>query len=245
MFKADNFILCKIISYLDRSKMYRNLSKSFKNTFDHENKHRLFIIINSQNIEFYKKYNGILLFYVNRLEFLDFLENKNIGIIHIYSRKITKINNITNMKNLKIISLLCENLVEIEGLDNLVNLQCFVINSNKIKINFLDKLHNIKELSIKCKYIKNLENLEKLTNIKKLTLLCYRLNDIKNLTRLTNLRYLTLYFRNKLKIENFDNLINLKKFTLPSRYCPENITKDFVGIENIKNLKIYYFDCWE
>ncbi len=108
-----------------------------------------------------------------------------------------------------------KSLKDIEGLENLTDLQGLILNSNEIsRIEGLDALASLEFLSLANNKVAKIEGLNKLTFLKSLNLANNQVARIEGLTLLPRLEHLYLD-RNKIpKIEGLDALVNLKEIFL-------------------------------
>ncbi len=119
-----------------------------------------------------------------------------------------------------------ESIRDVEGLDQLVNLeQLIVYDCGITRIEGLNRLVNLKQLSLDKNKITKIEGLDQLVNLKSLNLQDNKIAKIEGLGRLVNLKILELgrtegYDRSKIgrgqiiKIEGLDQLVNLTDLDL-------------------------------
>ena len=129
-----------------------------------------------------------------------------------------------------------KDIIEITGLDNLVNLQELKLTWNKItKIKNIDKLVNLQELNLVGNMITEIKNIDKLVNLQVLCLAYNKITEIKNINNLVNLQALNLLGNNITEIKNIDNLVNLQELTLS-----RNMITEIKNIDNFVNLQTLY-----
>ncbi len=123
---------------------------------------------------------------------------------------------------------------EIEGLENLIDLQVLDLGYNQIsEIKGLDKLINLRKLRLINNQISEIKGLENLINLKELDLSKNKIVEIKGLETLTNLEQLN-FWKNKITvIKGLDNLLNLQKLILI-----KNKIQEIESVESMRNLKV-------
>ncbi len=122
---------------------------------------------------------------------------------------------------------------EIEGLDNLENLEEIDLYGNEIeKIENLEKLKNLKDLDLSRNLIKKVENLQGIKNLEILDLGHNPIKKVENLDGLDNLETLYLSDSSITDLHGLSKLKNLKKLGLYG-----NKLKQLEGIENLRNLE--------
>ena len=152
------------------------------------------------------------------------------------------------------------NIKELDGIENLQNLNLLDVSSNYItSLNPISNLTNLQVLSLfnNRGIIKNLENLKNLKNLYKIELTCCGLNNISALSNLTNLKILDLQYNSISDISPIANLTNLEYLCLDHNqieninglknltnlhnlYIQDNILKDISCLNNLVNLQRLY-----
>ena len=150
------------------------------------------------------------------------------------------INNITHEKeyddNIISIDLSYYNIIEITGLDKLVNLQKIYLSHNRItEIKNIDNLSNLHELILHLTEITEIKNINNKYNLQKLCLSYNRINEIKNIDNLVNLQTLNLSDNMITEIKGLDNLVNLQELILS-----DNMITEIKNIDNLVNLQELY-----
>ena len=166
---------------------------------------------------------------------------------------------LSSLRNGKIISLDCESLniesiSDIEGIDNLNDLEHLNIQRTKIKCidnlqhfknlkhldlshGKLEKIENLQcligleELNLSYNKIRKIENLESLKELRKLSLNDNLISEIENLHFLTNLEELNLIHNKISEIKNLEKLEKLKRINLSS-----NQIEELTGFRYLKDL---------
>ncbi len=145
---------------------------------------------------------------------------------------------ICKLNSLKQLSLDCNQISKLEGLDKLVNLTQLWLDSNKIsKIEGLDRLVNLTQLSLSSNQISKIEGLDKLVNLTLLILSSNQISKIKGLDKLVNLTLLWLDSNKISKIEGLDKLVNLTLLRLSS-----NKISKVEGLDKLVNLTQLWLD---
>ncbi len=155
-------------------------------------------------------------------------------------------------KRLVLSSIGIENMSEIKGLENLVNLEELYLGGNEItEIKNLNNLINLHSLRLGGNKISEIKGLDALTNLESLRLSGNKISEIKGLETLTNLSSLKLNSNNITEIKGLGNLKNLFNLRLKGnpiredeffllfrsaqevvKYCQKKIISSFVGEEN-------------
>jgi Leucine-rich repeat (LRR) protein len=149
---------------------------------------------------------------------------------NIYTSDVEKIIKLDN-KHMDI-----EPINDISGIDKLTNLKELSLTDNKItNLEPLRNMTNLEELSLSNNKIANLEPLKNITNLTTLNLDTNELTDISELKNLTNLTTLTLWDN---KITNIDALKNLSK--LQTLSLSENEITDISPLKDLSNLSTIY-----
>ncbi len=149
--------------------------------------------------------------------------------LNLGSNNISQIQGLNNLLNLQTLSLSNNKIIKIENLDNLPDLQVLDLSYNILtKIENLGNLPNLETLNLSHNQLAKIENLDNLTSLLRLDLDFNRLTKIDNLDNLPNLLRLNLDFNRLTKIDNLDNLPNLLRLNLSSN----QLTK----IDNLNNL---------
>lgn len=138
-----------------------------------------------------------------------------------------------NARELIIVSSGIQNIQDIEGLDQLVNLEKLTINSSLVTTAGLEKLVSLKELNLGRNRITTIAGLDSLANLEVLCLNNNSITQIKGLDRLVNLKKLALDGNHIARIEGLDQLVSLEKLHL----WRNGITK-IEGLDHLVNLKV-------
>ncbi len=149
---------------------------------------------------------------------------------------ITELKGLDNLVNLQILDLRWNKITEIKGLDNLVNLQYLNLSNNKItKIKKFKNLVNLQHLDLSFNKITEIKGLDNLVNLQKLHLYDNKITEIKGLDNLVNLKELDLCNNKISEIKGFDNLVNLQQL-----YLNYNNIIEIKGLDNLVNLQQLY-----
>lgn len=144
-------------------------------------------------------------------------------------------------------SIIIENTIDINKIENYESFNLFYVNENyqiiglKLYRNFfteipdLSSFHHLEILNLGSNKITEINKLDKLTKLKKLYLGANFISNINNLDHLTDLKYLDLEINQILEIENLDNLIKLETLSLHNN----KITK-IKNLEYLTSLKELY-----
>ncbi len=125
-----------------------------------------------------------------------------------------------------------ESILDIEGLDQLVNLEKLWLNDNRIaRIEGLDRLVNLKWLFLDGNQIARIEGLHRLVNLKWLFLDGNQIARIEGLDRLVRLERLELHTNQISRIEGLDLLVNLEWLNLGVKIAK------IEGLDRLVNLK--------
>ncbi len=128
-----------------------------------------------------------------------------------------------------------KSLKDIEGLENLTDLQGLILNSNEVsRIEGLDALPNLAFLSLANNKVARIEGLGKLPFLKSLNLANNLVPRIEGLDHLTRLERLYLDRNQISRIEGFDTLVNLKEIFLGYN----RITR-LEGFDSLVNLEFF------
>lgn len=134
-------------------------------------------------------------------------------------------------------------IIKIEYLDKLQQLKVLDLSQNKIKkIENLDKLIQLQELNLHGNQITQVQDLHRLINLKTLCLSYNQITQIQGLGHLTKLNNLTLQGNKIKQIENLNKLLQLKKLDLHKNQIKKTTNLDkLTELENLnlsKNLII-------
>jgi len=165
------------------------------------------------------------------------------------------LNNRLNLSNRGI-----KDITDIDGLENLIELQSLNLNDNQIsEIKGLEKLVNLKFLDLRNNLISDIKGLETLTNLYALWLSNNQIFEIKGLEKLTNLQFLNISNNQIIDIKGLEMLKKLKELKIHKNYIQEingldslenleelnlssNQITEIKGLENLRNLKILWLD---
>ena len=137
------------------------------------------------------------------------------------------------------INLCYKNIIEIKGLDNLVNLKVLNLRGNKItEIKNIDTLVNLHELDLSYNKIIEIKNIDTMVNLHCLYLSYNMITEIKNIDTLVNLDCLDLSNNMITEIKNIDTLVNLHSLYLSGNM----ITEIPLTILNNINLIVFSYD---
>ncbi len=126
---------------------------------------------------------------------------------------------------------------EIEGLDELIQLETLHLSKNQIsEISGLERLKNLKGLHLEENKITEIKGLESLLPLKYLHLGNNEITKINGLDHLPKLRNLDLQYNNIEEIEGLDKLTNLRSLTLAN-----NQINEVKGLENLDKLTHVHF----
>ncbi|MHA1728670.1 MAG: leucine-rich repeat domain-containing protein [Promethearchaeota archaeon] len=121
----------------------------------------------------------------------------------------------------------------IRGLEDLKDLQEFILTKNKIRIiEGLENFKNLKKINLSRNLIREIQGLENLTNLEELDLSFNDITSIKGLENLKNLKILDLSFNNITSIKGLENLKNLEVLLLK-----RNKVSEIKGLENLEKLR--------
>ena len=168
------------------------------------------------------------------LEHIPLLEGEEkLKVLSLKKNLIKNIENMVSLPNLLFLDLMCNKLVFIANLENLLNLKVLLIAENSISaINSIETLVKLEVLDLHSNKIKRIEGLEKLENLKILNLADNFIEKIEGFEKLANLEELNLKMN---KIAVFENLAFLKKLT--KLFLCENSIKNFTGQEKMDLLE--------
>ncbi|MEX2681355.1 MAG: leucine-rich repeat domain-containing protein [Candidatus Sigynarchaeota archaeon] len=139
----------------------------------------------------------------------------------------------SNARELSIVSSGIKSIRDIEGLDQLVDLEKLTVNPGLVDTEGLEKLARLKELNLGLNSITTIAGLDQLINLEVLNLERNRINRIKGLDRLVHLKELVLDGNHIIKIEGLDQLVSLEKL----RLWRNGINK-IEGLDQLVNLKV-------
>ena len=161
----------------------------------------------------------------------------NNGILNLKSlgiNSISEIEGLENIINLNELNLSGNNITQIEGLENLYTLKKLNLSNNKIKkIQGLGNLKNLNQLYLHNNCINEIGGLENLSNLHYLNLNKNSINEIKGLENNINLTTLYLNGNNINEIKNLEELHELYFLALNN-----NAISDIKGLDNLLNLRI-------
>ncbi len=167
----------------------------------------------------------------------EFISCSPLEITHLEISRCTKIiniilDNLYKFKNIYKLNLYNNNIPEIKGLDNLVNLQILYLCGNQItEIKGLDNLINLQELVLSTNQITEIKGLNNLVNLQNLVLVDNKITEIKGLDNLVKLKYVYLDYNQITEIKGLDNLVNLHKL-----YLSNNQITEIKKLDNLVNL---------
>ncbi len=152
-----------------------------------------------------------------------------------YFEKIKTFSDLKWFENLKTINMSSfnSNVKNISGIENLDNLEIFMLNSNKVNnLDSLSNLKNLKQLVLIADRISDLTPLKELSNLENLEITGTNLRDIRPIEQLTNLKQLVL------NASRITDLTPLKKLTkLEKLEITGTSLRDIRPIEQLTNLK--------
>uniref|UniRef100_A0A914MZD2 HMG box domain-containing protein n=1 Tax=Meloidogyne incognita TaxID=6306 RepID=A0A914MZD2_MELIC len=141
--------------------------------------------------------------------------------------------NISLLINLTELELYDNQLTEIQGIENLINLEILDLSYNRIgKIKGLSTLSKLRKLFLINNKIEQIEGLEGLILLELLELGDNKIKEISNLNHLINLEELFLGKNKIKKIEGINSLVKLRVLSLPAN----RLTK-LEGLENLMELE--------
>ncbi|CAL6093204.1 leucine-rich_repeat domain-containing protein [Hexamita inflata] len=154
---------------------------------------------------------------------------------------------IQNLIGLQTLDLCCNTITDINTIIKLVNLSDLTITlswqikllqqQNNINIDPLNKLLNLKSLSLKMNWLKNIQSLQQLINLTSLDLSSNQLQNIWTLRYLTNLKELDLSYNKDLcTITSLSELIKL--ITLDLHHCQIHSIYSLRTLKGLENLDI-------
>ncbi len=172
----------------------------------------------------------------------EFISCSPLEITHLEISRCTKIiniilDNLYKFKNIYKLNLYNNNIPEIKGLDNLVNLQILYLCGNQItEIKGLDNLINLQELVLSTNQITEIKGLNNLVNLQNLVLVDNKITEIKGLDNLVKLKYVYLDYNQITEIKKLDNLVNLLQLRLENNKIPE--IKGLCNLVNLQQLQL-------
>lgn len=128
----------------------------------------------------------------------------------------------------------------------LANLECLILNNNKIqKIENIENLRNLERLELRSNRLKKIENIENLQKLKIFTVSCNLIEHVDNLPNLKSIQEFCI-FGNFLGCENdeskslvdFETFINIIKINFPSLIKIYIGGNHFSKINNFKKLLV-------
>ncbi len=126
-----------------------------------------------------------------------------------------------------------EDIAEIKGLQDLMDLEYLNLTKNKIKeIKGLENLANLKELYLGENQIEEIKGLESLTDLRFLGLNNNRVREIKGLENLSKLEELNLLNNKIQEIKELEYLTNLHRLILS-----KNQIREIKGLDTLRNLR--------
>ncbi|MFX0082219.1 MAG: leucine-rich repeat domain-containing protein [Candidatus Hodarchaeota archaeon] len=126
-----------------------------------------------------------------------------------------------------------DNLSDVKGLGNLINLSKLILNFNRItEIEGLDNLINLKSLHLQWNNIREIKGLEHLNNLEYLYLNNNEILKIQGLKNLSNLKSLMIYDNQIAEIEKLEHLSNLEILNLRN-----NRINEIKGLRCLNNLR--------
>lgn len=143
------------------------------------------------------------------------------------------------LKNVSELDLNRENITNLTGIENCVNLRTLNLESNQLwDISPLSKLKNLEVLKLSGNtHIKNIEELSNIKSLTRLEIENMKITDISMLKNLTNINYLKA---SKNQISDISALENLREIT--HLYMSDNQISDISILSNLQKLKTVYFD---
>ena len=157
----------------------------------------------------------------------------NIVEIDLSDKDIIEITGLDKLVNLQKIDLSDNIITKIKNINNLVNLQILNLSDNMItEIKNIDNLVNLQELYLSGNKITEITGLDNLVNLQELDLCYNRITEIKNIDNLVNLQELDLSYNKITEITGLDNLVNLQEL-----YLAENKITQITGLDNKYNLQ--------
>ena len=124
---------------------------------------------------------------------------------------------------------------EIQYDDNVVEIN--LSDKDIIEITGLDKLVNLQELNLCYNMITDIKNIDYLVNLQELNLSYNNITEIKNIDNLVNLQYLYLSSNKITEIKGLDNLVNLQQLNLSNNMITEITTLD--KLVNLQELYLF------
>ena len=177
----------------------------------------------------YINYNGDIIFPGHWHEY----DGLGLSMLEMNIISIKSLKNLAKIKNLKALHLHHNDIVNIEGLEDLTELEYLCLSHNKIiEIKGLETLRNLKILELNDNSIKKIENLESLGNLLHLKLHHNQINECAGLNKLKNLKYLDVSHNEIIKIQGLSELSQLIKLNLES-----NSINQISGLNSLKNLE--------
>ena len=152
---------------------------------------------------------------------------------------ISEINGLEKLKNLRELILTRCNLLDLTGLNSLINLETLYILGDKtiddppLEIKDLDMLLNLKKLKLTNSNISEIKGLTTLTNLEECSLINNKITEIKGFNNMQKLKKLYLSNNKISQIKGFKKLKNLEVLHLN-----KNQITEITGLEEFSNLKI-------
>jgi Leucine-rich repeat (LRR) protein len=129
---------------------------------------------------------------------------------------------LSNPEKVEELNLSSNQITEIKGLDNLVNLKLLDLNDNQItEIKGLEKLVRLNHIELCYNQITEIKGLDNLVKLRELQLFHNQITEIKGLDRLLNLDTLDLNDNQITEIKGLDNLVNLNYLDLSHNQIAE------------------------
>jgi len=174
--------------------------------------------------------------YGNR--WLEFVLNNRLNLSNRGIKDITDIEGLENLIELQSLNLSNNQISEIKGLEKLVNLRTLKLEGNQIsEIKGLGTLTNLTFLRLRKNQISEIKGVETLINLTYLDLSFNKIKEIKNLETLTRLTVLELNNNNLQEIKGLNTLEKLEELDLSSNQITE-----IKGFENLLNLKALWLE---
>ena len=147
--------------------------------------------------------------------------------------QIVEIKGVDKLVNLSYLNLYKNQITEIKGLDNLIKLNKIRLENNKIdKISGLNNLIALQVLNLSDNKINEISGLDNLITLHQLDLYINEIVEISGLDNLVALHELDLCKNKITEIKGLDNLVNLQRINLY-----KNKITEIKGLDNLVNLK--------
>lgn len=157
-------------------------------------------------------------------------------IINLSSKSIDNILEIKGLENLVDLNKLYlsfNKITEITGLKNLIKLKTLHLQGNKIrKIKGLDNLKNLEYLYLNNNEISKIQGIENLSSLKSLMIYDNQISEIQNLDKLSNLEILNIRNNSIVEIKGLGNLHNLKRLDISN-----NRITEIKGLDTLSKLE--------